>query len=114
MPAQLKSELSKWDKNEDNLISLNEFKAYFVALKQNRKVPGNQQFNPIAIIIEEEDIETRPFGQRPGKLPRRETPPREHQYHLPDVPKPLNLGFDSRPGGGIVGIASTFNYPAWL
>src|SRR5947209_2405007 len=37
MPDQLKTELSKWDINRDNLISLDEYKFYYAARMQNRR-----------------------------------------------------------------------------
>jgi len=69
MPEMLKADLSKWDSNRDNLINLDEYKVYFATVMQNRGSdyqPGNSN----AIIIEEEDIETRPVVFRAGKLPK--------------------------------------------
>ncbi len=74
MPDQLKSELSKWDTNRDNLISLDEFKVYFAARMQSRRGGGNQSSNPVTIILEDEDLETRPVVLRAGKLPVKELP----------------------------------------
>ena len=74
MPPQLKAELGRWDTSRDNLISLDEYKFYYASRMQNRKGGGNQQFNPVAIIIEEEDLETRPVVQRFGKLSVKELP----------------------------------------
>ncbi|HWY87483.1 MAG TPA: EF-hand domain-containing protein [Gemmataceae bacterium] len=93
MPAELKSELSKWDTNRDNLISLDEFKAYYTARMQRLLRAHRERSTIIRFIIEEDPI--------------KQKPPREQQYHLPDVPKPLDLGFESRPGGGVVGTSST-------
>ena len=68
MPDQLKTELTTWDTNRDNLISLDEYKNYFMARMQNRGVQGSQ--SGATIIVEEEDIETRPVVFRAGKLPK--------------------------------------------
>jgi Ca2+-binding EF-hand superfamily protein len=73
MPAQLKAELSKWDTNRDNLISLDEYKSYFAAAMQNRR-GGNQTNSRTIIIEEEEDLDARPVVFRAGKLPK-ELPP---------------------------------------
>jgi hypothetical protein len=76
MPDQLKSELNKWDTNRDGLISLDEYKAYYVANRMNRRGGGNQQINPVQIIIEDEvDLDARPTVLRAGKLPTKELPP---------------------------------------
>lgn len=74
MPDQLKAELSKWDGNRDNLISLDEFKIYYVARMQSRRGGRDQGPNPVTIILEEEDLETRPVVYRAGKLPTKELP----------------------------------------
>jgi hypothetical protein len=76
MPDQLKNELSKWDTNRDNLISLDEYKIYFAARMQTRgRRGGNESVNPVTIILEDEDLETRPIVYRAGKLPTKELPP---------------------------------------
>lgn len=74
MPDQLKSELSKWDANRDNLINLDEFKVYYVARMQSRRGGRDQSPNPVTIILEDEDLETRPVVYRAGKLPTKELP----------------------------------------
>jgi Ca2+-binding EF-hand superfamily protein len=74
MPEQLKTELSKWDTNRDNLISVDEYKVYFAAKMQTRR-GRDQSANPVTIILEEEDLETRPVVFRAGKLPTKELPP---------------------------------------
>jgi Ca2+-binding EF-hand superfamily protein len=75
MPDALKSELSKWDKNNDNLISLEEFRDYFIARLlglrgDNDKAPAN----PLVIIIDDDELDKRPTVIRAGKLPK-ELPP---------------------------------------
>jgi hypothetical protein len=74
MPAPLKAELSKWDTNRDNLISLDEYKFYYAARTLDRQPRGKQQAEPI-IVIEEEDLDARPVVLRAGKLPIKELPP---------------------------------------
>ncbi len=69
MPDQLKAELTTWDTNRDNLISLDEYKAYSFAKMQSRRGQGNQP-GIATIIIEEEDLDTRPVVFRAGKLPK--------------------------------------------
>src|SRR5262249_55145288 len=73
MPDRLKAELSKWDTNKDNLISLDEYKVYYATAMQNRRDDG-QAGNSVTIIIQEEDLDTRPVVFRAGKLPK-ELPP---------------------------------------
>jgi len=43
MPAELKAELSKWDTNRDNLISLDEYKPYFVATRMQARTREDQR-----------------------------------------------------------------------
>jgi len=75
MPEQLKAELSKWDTNRDNLISLDEYKIYYVTQRQNRRGGGDQkEINPVTIILEDEDLDVRPVVYRAGKLPTKELP----------------------------------------
>jgi hypothetical protein len=71
MPSQLKAELSRWDTNRDNLISLDEYKVFYVTLMQNR---GGGPGNTVITILEEEDLDARPVVFRAGKLPK-ELPP---------------------------------------
>jgi len=70
MPAQLRAELGKWDTNRDNLISLDEYK-YFYTTTRMQGGGGRGQADSVAtIIIEEEDLDTRPDVWRAGKLPK--------------------------------------------
>jgi hypothetical protein len=69
MPLDLKSELGRWDQNRDNVISLEEYKSYYVTKVQERR-GGNQQVDPITIIIEEENLDARVTVYRAGKLPQ--------------------------------------------
>lgn len=65
----MKDEYVKWDLSGDNLISLNEYRAYFQIRFQSggRDDPGG----PLPkIIIEEEDLDARPVVFRAGKLPK--------------------------------------------
>jgi hypothetical protein len=74
MPASLKAELSKWDTNRDNLISLDEYKYYYAAHALDRQSRGSHNPETI-IVIEEEDLDARPVLYRAGKLPVKELPP---------------------------------------
>jgi len=81
MPDDLKAELSKWDTNRDNLISLDEFKYYFGTQRQDRRDNNNNNnnnnnrpSNPVIIIVEEDDLDERPIVYRAGKLPTKELP----------------------------------------
>jgi hypothetical protein len=74
MPPDLKADLSRWDTSRDNLISLDEYKVYFATRVQNRRGQGNQQIDPITIIIEDEDLDARPVVYRAGKLPAKGLP----------------------------------------
>jgi hypothetical protein len=65
MPGQLKSELSRWDSNRDNLISLDEYKRYYATVMQDGG-GGAQSIR----IREEEDLDARPVMFRAGKLPK--------------------------------------------
>ena len=74
MPQALKGEVTKWDINRDNLISLDEYKAYYAARMMSRRGGGGgggyQQGDTITTIIEEEDLDARPVVFRAGKLPK--------------------------------------------
>jgi hypothetical protein len=72
MPDDLKAELSKWDTNRDNLISLDEFAYYHANHGQSRRdhAPAT---SPV-IVHNEEDLEGRPVVFRAGKLPERALP----------------------------------------
>lgn len=68
MPEALKNELAKWDKNRDNLIDQEEFRAYFNSRLQGG---GNEKTQtPLTIIIDEDDLDQRPTVFRAGNLPK--------------------------------------------
>src|ERR1700757_3103086 len=70
MPDQLKAELSKWDTNRDNLISLDEYKFYYGTRQQSRRDGGNQPPFPVILVQEDdEELSSRPVVFRAGKLP---------------------------------------------
>src|SRR5262245_55974315 len=74
MPEPLKSELSKWDTNRDNLISLDEYQFYYATRIQNRR-DGLQPVIPVTIVHEDdEELAARPVVLRAGKLPTRDLP----------------------------------------
>jgi hypothetical protein len=87
MPPDLKVELGRWDTNRDNLVSLDEYKAYYVARAQTRRGSGNQQDNSVIVITEDESLDARPVVYRVGKLPKN---------GLPDWFKPLDLNRDGQ------------------
>ncbi|MCI0640480.1 MAG: hypothetical protein L0Y72_05655 [Gemmataceae bacterium] len=70
MSDQLKVDLGRWDFTRDNLIDVEEYKAFFVTRFQEGRGRDNQLSpNPIAVIIEEEiDWDKRPDVLRAGKL----------------------------------------------
>jgi hypothetical protein len=74
MPDALKAELSKWDTNRDNLISPEEYKFYFAARAQNRRVDRNDPVPTVTVIEDEEDLDARPTVYRAGKLPVKQLP----------------------------------------
>jgi hypothetical protein len=75
MPNQLKAELSKWDTNRDNLISLDEYKFYYGTRIQNRRDGVYQPSIPVIIVEDDEDeLSARPVVFRAGKLPTRDLP----------------------------------------
>src|SRR5438128_2281286 len=49
MPPQLRAELSQWDKDHNNLITLDEYVQYYGNRMLNRNRGG--QFNPVNIMI---------------------------------------------------------------
>jgi hypothetical protein len=75
MPDDLKAELSKWDTNRDNLVSLDEYKYYYATRMHNRRGRGKQPEAPTIIIEDEEDLDARPVVLRAGKLPIKDLPP---------------------------------------
>lgn len=73
MSDGLKAELGRWDASRDNLINMEEYKAYFVARFQAGRRGGDNDgpaADPVAIIIEEEELDRRPTVFRAGKLPK--------------------------------------------
>ena len=66
MEPRLKEGLQSWDKNRDNLISMDEFLPFFMS-KMNERGGGAASFNPVTIIIEEELLNKRPTMFRAGK-----------------------------------------------
>jgi hypothetical protein len=77
MTDQLKAELDKWDTNRDSLISLEEYRLYYGANRQNHRGNGTQPFIPLAtahIDDEDEALDAHPQVFRAGKLPVRELP----------------------------------------
>jgi Ca2+-binding EF-hand superfamily protein len=80
MPDELKAERDKWDTNKDGFIDLNEFKAYFQAVVQQRLAENGGQWPwqggwtdsaagaPAAIATPEEA--RRPVVYRAGNLPK--------------------------------------------
>jgi Ca2+-binding EF-hand superfamily protein len=74
MPDELKAELTKWDTNRDNLISLDEYKFFYGASTQKRHQDRDQPANPFIIIKEEDDLDARPVILRAGKLHTKELP----------------------------------------
>jgi len=74
MPDPLKAELSKWDTNRDNLISLDEYAFYYATRQQNRR-DGTQPAIPVVVVQEDdEELAARPVVLRAGKLPARDLP----------------------------------------
>ncbi len=81
MPESLRAERDKWDTNKDGFIDLNEFKAYFQAVMQQRLADNGGQWQqpwqgswtdpaalPGTIPVPEE--ERRPVVYRAGNLPK--------------------------------------------
>jgi Ca2+-binding EF-hand superfamily protein len=72
MEGKLRDSLSQWDSNRDGLVSVEEYRAFFVGRMQERmqeKGKEAQKFNPVTIIIEDE-LEKRPIVFRAGKVPK--------------------------------------------
>jgi Ca2+-binding EF-hand superfamily protein len=80
MPESLKAERDKWDTNKDGFIDLNEYKAYFQAVVQQRMAEnggfGNWQggngpdLGGVPIPVEEEEVVKKPVVYRAGNLPK--------------------------------------------
>jgi hypothetical protein len=68
MPDALRSDHERWDRDHDGLISIDEYKGFFVARLQMREQQNNNQNNGITILIDE-DYDRRPDVIRAGKLP---------------------------------------------
>lgn len=70
-PGALRDDFAKWDKNSDNLISMNEFRTYF----QERFQSGTRgdldaPSTTVTRIIEDEELDLRPTVFRAGMLPK--------------------------------------------
>ncbi|MSQ94370.1 MAG: hypothetical protein EXR98_07420 [Gemmataceae bacterium] len=69
MPQQLRGSVTKWDKNGDTFIDINEFREYFMA----RILGGDDSQGTrgvASIIIEEEELDRKPVVYRAGgKMP---------------------------------------------
>jgi len=68
MNDSLRSDLAKWDKNGDGLISLEEYKAYALSRMQDWRDKGGKASDPVHIIIDD-DLDRRPVVFRAGNLP---------------------------------------------
>lgn len=76
MPEELKANFSKYDKNGDNRINLDEY----LDFRRRRLLPPDstptlppsmkKENTPTVIIVEEEDLDQRPMVYRAGKLPK--------------------------------------------
>src|SRR5262249_58737979 len=69
----LANERDKWDTNNDGMIDLNEFKAYFAARMAQRMNEFSQSRGPDAprrSANPEEEPDRRPIVYRAGKLPK--------------------------------------------
>lgn len=69
MDDALKSELSKWDTNQDRFIDLAEYKAYFQARLQ-QVLGGDGSQGGADADVEKAEEEKRPIIYRAGKLPK--------------------------------------------
>ncbi|HZZ81541.1 MAG TPA: hypothetical protein VFE62_23770 [Gemmataceae bacterium] len=88
MPASLRSNLARWDKDGDKLIDINEYRDYWIARVQGSEDANNQGAKGIAsIIIDEEDLDRKPVVYRVGG----KTPP-----GLPDWFKKLDTDNDGQ------------------
>src|SRR5207253_1962683 len=61
--------LARWDRNKDNLIDLNEYKAYFLARMLQRIEQDSQRAKSMP-DTRKTDWEKRPTVYRAGKLPK--------------------------------------------
>jgi Ca2+-binding EF-hand superfamily protein len=80
MPEALRAERDKWDTDKNGLISLDEYKAYFLARAEQRRQGrgdpaqngaasgGNLSAEPMPAHVEE--VEKKPIAYRAGKLPK--------------------------------------------
>lgn len=69
MPDSMRSELSRWDPNQNNLVSFDEYLVYFQTRAQERNDRELLKLNPVTVLIEEE-LDARPVVFRAGKLPK--------------------------------------------
>ena len=68
MPEAIKNDLVRTDMNHDQLIDVNEYRAYFMARMQGGG-EGGRSGDPVTRILEEE-FDKRPMVLRAGKLPK--------------------------------------------
>jgi Ca2+-binding EF-hand superfamily protein len=70
MSDSLRQDLGRWDKNNDRVIDLNEYKEYFQTRYQQRGDGERSNQGMIVNEIIEDDTERRPVVLRAGKLPK--------------------------------------------
>ncbi len=70
MKDSLRSNLTRWDRNNDGLIDQAEYREYMLARERGDNSPGNSNKGIASIIIEENELDLKPTVLRAGKLPK--------------------------------------------
>jgi EF hand len=68
MPGPLKEDLARWDRNKDNLIDFNEYRAYFLSRALERMERDGKRSK--GLDNKSDDWEKRPVVYRARKLPK--------------------------------------------